>query len=224
MYIFTTFKLILKHDAIMARVIGGIGGRVSGKVGPVVYVNFNGRNYVRIAPKERKKNSWSPKQVTYRKKFSKVCNFWSGTVPTKIKQIWDLDAERMNGFNLFVKTNLPAFGSDGTVSDPERIHFSTGKLPLAHKLTAERTPDELGKVAVTWHNDSDSILESTRDELMMVIDFEGKIWGPILTGALRKQESAVIQLPAGLETVKGIYLFFGNEERELYSVDEYFGI
>ena len=96
----------------MAKVTGGVGGIVSGKVGPVVYVIFNGKNYVRIAPKTRKKNDWSPKQVTYRKKFSEVCDFWSLSIPEKIKHIWELDAERMNGFNLFVKTNLPAFGND----------------------------------------------------------------------------------------------------------------
>jgi len=116
----------------MAKVTGGVEGMVSGKVGPIVFVNFKGKNYVRIAPKTRKKNSWSPKQVTYRKKFSAVCAFWRGSVPQKVKQIWDLDSERMNGFNLFVKANLPAFGTDGTISDPERFHFSTGKLTLAH--------------------------------------------------------------------------------------------
>lgn len=208
----------------MAKTTGGIQGTVSGRVGPVVYVNFNGGNYVRIAPKERKKNSWRPKQVAYREKFSRVCNFWTGSVPKQIKQIWDLDAEGMNEFNLFLKINLPAFGSDGTVSDPERIHFSTGKLPLAHKLKAERVPTDSEKVGITWHNDSDSFLQREDDELMMVIHFDGKIHGPILTGAPRKQESALIQLPSGLEAAKGIYLFFGNEKRELYSVDQYFGI
>src|ERR1035437_4526232 len=104
MYTFDKFNLISKYEAIMAKVKGGIGGIVSGKVGPVVYVNFNGENYVRIAPKTRKKNSWSPKQVTYRKKFSEVCKFWSLSSPEKILRFWDLDAERMNGFNLFVKT------------------------------------------------------------------------------------------------------------------------
>jgi len=46
----------------------------------------------------------------------------------------------------------------------------------------------------------------------------------IATGAFRKQETAVIQLPAGIGTIQGIYLSFASKERELYSGDQYFGI
>jgi hypothetical protein len=48
--------------------------------------------------------------------------------------------------------------------------------------------------------------------------------GPIKTGAIRKQETAVIQLPTVTGTIKGINQFFGSEKRKLYSADMYFGI
>ncbi len=35
---------------------------------------------------------------------------------------------------------------------------------------------------------------------------------------------AVIQLPAGIGTINGIYLFLGSEERKLYSSDMYLGV
>jgi len=56
----------------------------------------------------------------------------------------------------------------------------------------------------------------------MIISSEGKYTSPIITGAIRKQESAIIDLPAGLQKIEGVYLFFGDEERELYSEDEWF--
>jgi hypothetical protein len=48
--------------------------------------------------------------------------------------------------------------------------------------------------------------------------------GPIKTGTLRKQESAVVQFPTVTGSIQGIYLFFGLEKRKLYSPDMYFGI
>jgi len=50
----------------------------------------------------------------------------------------------------------------------------------------------------------------------------GKFIGTIETGAIKKQESAVIQLPAVTGAIQGIYLFFGSDKRKLYSKDVYF--
>jgi hypothetical protein len=59
---------------------------------------------------------------------------------------------------------------------------------------------------------------------MKMISNDDQFTGPIKTGALRKQETAVVQLPAVTGTIHGIYLFFGSEKRKLYSPDMYFGI
>lgn len=68
------------------------------------------------------------------------------------------------------------------------------------------------------------MITSSRDELIMMIPNDGHFTGPVKTGALRKQESAVVQPPAGIGTINGIYLFFGSDKRKLYSPDMYFGI
>jgi hypothetical protein len=57
-----------------------------------------------------------------------------------------------------------------------------------------------------------------------MIVHEGKFKGPIATGLKRKQQTVVIQLPSGIGTIEGIYLFFGSDERGMYSADQYFGI
>ena len=85
-------------------------------------------------------------------------------------------------------------------------------------------PGDPDKVEVTWQYDDTERIASSHDELMMMISNDDKFTVPIKTGALRKQESAVIQLPSGIGTVNGIYLFFGSEKRKLYSPDMYFGI
>jgi hypothetical protein len=85
-------------------------------------------------------------------------------------------------------------------------------------------PGDPDKIEVTWQYDEGEGLAWPEDELMMMISNDDHFTGPVKTGALRRQETAVVQLPAGIGTINGIYLFFGSEKRKLYSPDMYFGI
>lgn len=208
----------------MAKVNGGKESMISGLIGPVVFVNFNGKHYVRKAPRERSKNSWSEEQEKARNRFKEVNAFWKRFYYTPVKPIWDLAAEGMRGVNLFVKINTSAFGADGTIKDLDRLHFSAGKLPLPHKLKALRSAEDPQKIEVIWENDSENGPAASNDELIMMIAHEGNFTGPFKTGVQRKTAAAVISLPPGCENAEGIYLFFGNEKRKLYSVDQWFGI
>ena len=128
----------------------------------------------------------------------------------------------MHAINLFMKTNMPAFGPEGELMDIERLHFSTGQLPLPQLLNPVRMPGDPEKIEVTWQNDSGNAHARSNDELLVMIAHDGKFAGPIETGCIRKTESAVIQIPVGTGTVQGIYLFFASKERMFYSTDQYF--
>lgn len=208
----------------MAKVKGGTDGSISGMIGQVVFFKLNGKSYARKAPVDRAKNSWSDGQVLYRKKVSKLAAFWKQSTPVIVRQIWHLAAEQMTGYNLFLKTNLPAFSPNGEDIDPEWFHLSAGKLPLPHKLKASKVEGDPDHVEVTWQDDSGIGLALPTDELTMVIAREGKFTTPVATGAVRNQGNAVIQLPTGTGPVQGIYLSFASVERELYSPDQYFGL
>jgi len=208
----------------MARVNGGVESKISGMIGPVVFVNFNGGTYVRQAPRTRGKNSWSSDQVRSRKRFSEVCSFWRKSIPVSVKQVWNLAAEKMNGFNLFLKINLPAFGADGTLADMDRFHFSQGILPLPHKLQVTRISGADDKISVNWQNDSGNGFALPNDELVMITTAGMNFLDPIPTGATRKQETAVISLKGNLNPINGIFLYFKSKERNLYSIDQFFGI
>jgi hypothetical protein len=208
----------------MARVVGG--SDITGKIGPVVFVNFNGKKYARMAPMPRSKASWTEKQKQHRQRFRAINAFWRQFYRTPVKQIWDLaaEAEKMRGVNLFIRTNLAAFSPDGSQIDLEWLHLSAGKLPMVHKLKAERMQGDPEKVEVTWEDNSDIGLASTRDELVMTVAYDGKFTNPIPTGAIRKKKSALIQLPEGIGTIQGIYLSFAYVGKKLYSPDQWFGI
>jgi hypothetical protein len=200
-------------------------GFLTGVVGSVVTYSYYGEQYARSLPRKRSKGSWSEKQKMNRQRFSALSDFWSRFGTTLIEQIWKVAVERKRGINLFISTNSPAFGPDGTLVDIKRIHFSAGKLPLPHQLAAERSSGDPDKVEVTWEDDSGSALAGSDDELIMMIAYDGKFSArPIATGFTRKEGSAIISLPSGMGTAKGIYLFFASNKRQLYSPDEYFPI
>jgi hypothetical protein len=207
----------------MARLKGGLESMISGKIGGVVFVQTKWGKYARSVPVTGKRRKWSAKQQMARKRFTAVYGFWKQFYYTPIKQIWDLAAEMMSGYNFYLKTNMPAFGEDGALVDLERLHFSVGKLPLPHRLKAVRMISDPEKIEVNWQYDKGSNLSRSDDELIAMFARDGKFTGPISTSAVRKQETAVIQLPAGIVTLEGIYLFFGSKERGLYSPDQYFG-
>jgi len=195
---------------------------ISGKVGGLVFFDYFGERHVRMAPRDRKKSSWSPRQQAHRKRFSAIYAFWGQYERTQIPQIWKLAAEKMHAINLFLKTNMPAFGPEGELIDLERLHFSAGLLPLPHMLIAARMEGDPEKIEVTWQDDSYYALARPEDELLAVIAHDGKFAGPIETGFLRKSERAVIAVPAGTGTIQGIWLFFASKERMFYSTDQYF--
>jgi hypothetical protein len=200
------------------------GEGLSGLVGNVVFFSYKGETYVRSRPRKRGKNSWSEKQLLARKRFAALKAFWGRFDYSLIQEIWKVAWEDVRGDNLFLKINKAAFGPDGTLTDPERLHLTAGALPLPGKLTAERSSEDPSKVVVSWQDDPGSALAWSDDQLMMMVGQDGEFAGPIATGALRKQEYALIQLPTVSGTVQVIYLFFASEERKMYSWDQYFGI
>jgi len=202
------------------------GGQLSGVAGNLVFYNYNDTEYFRVVPGERSKKSWSERQLLNRKRFSALAAFWVQFRFTQIKLIWQAAAKGKAANSLFLSANSSAFGPDGALAlvDPDRLHFSAGQLPQAHKLTANRLPSDPEKVEVTWQYDPKRGVAHSDDELLMMVSNDGKFLGPLKTGAIRKQESAVFQLPAITGTIQGVYLFFGSEKRKMYSGDIYFGI
>ena len=139
-------------------------------------------------------------------------------------QTYNLAAENMSGYNLFLKTNLPAFNSDGTQMDLERLHVSFGKLPLPHLLKAITAEGDPFKWNVSWKDDSGIGLSHNGDELMVVFAHDDKFSHPIKTGVQRIKGTALIQVPAGTGMLQGVYLFFASADRKLYSVDQFVGV
>lgn len=207
----------------MARVKGGIAQGLSGMAGGVVFVLRDGKTYIRSAP-QRSKSSWTPRQILHRERFKAVNEYCTKYKYTLIPQIWNLAAEHNYGYNLFLKSNMPAFGLDGQLTAVDKLHFSAGKLLLPQQFTAKRSISVSTKVEVAWMNDVNMAKMYNYDELMMVVGYADHSTAPIATGVQRSLCQALIDLPADIENITGIYLFFAAPDRKSYSSDQYFGL
>ena len=200
----------------MTKVTGGYESMLSGKLGKVVYVQLYGKTYIRSAPR-RKKNSWSPRQLLVRKRFGEINNFCGQFKYSVIPQIWNGVAEKMSGYALFLKSNMPAFAPDGSLLDPKLVRLSTGKLTLPLGLEARRSEAEPNIVKVSWPKDLHTGGIHLKDELMAISAADGQYSDILITGILRGSLGGSFELPGLPTPATHIYLFFGSRDRRNYS-------
>lgn len=200
----------------MARIRPGIGSMLSGKTAGMVFVQLNGETYMRVAP-DRKKNSWTPKQLLHRKRFKEVNSFCRQFRTSVIPLIWKPFAKKMSGYALFLKTNMPAFGLEGSLADPKMLQLATGRLPLPQQFKAERTAEGSSAIAVSWQNDP--FLDALRltDELMVISAANGKYSYLTAAGLVRGALSGSFELPQTPAGARYIYLFFGSADTKDYT-------
>jgi hypothetical protein len=211
--------LTLKQSKDMA--ILKNGGQLSGLMGGIVAVKGKDMQILRSAPRSR--SVWSEKQIQTWNRFRALTEFWNRYRFTAVQNIWKIADKGQRGINLFIKTNMPAFDPDGVLVDPERLHFSAGRLPLPHNFMAVRSAENHEKIEVSWDIAPAQGGARSDDELMMIIAVNGNFKGPVATGFMRKAGTAVIQ-SEDLGTAVAVYLSFASDKRKMYSWDQYFAL
>jgi len=207
----------------MTKVRQGLESILSGKIGNMVFVQRDGKTYVRSAPK-RKKDSSTPAMLLNQKRFGLVISFCGQFKSTVIPQIWNLAAVGTSGFRLFQKTNSPAFAPDGSLRDPKSLRLSTGKLTVPQGLTAGKPEVGSSIVEVSWLVDQHLGGIHLQDELMVISAADGKYSDILATGILRGQLNGSFELPALPAPATQIYLFFGSKDRRDYSESACFDV
>ena len=200
----------------MATINDPTTGRISGRLGNVVYVNLNGRTIVRSLPRITPGRR-SPAQLRNQERFRLIHQFCSQFKQVLIPQIWNDYSKTDNGYNLFVKANAPAFGADGELPDRKKLRLSTGDLPLPLQLEAHKAPDGSNNIEVSWQKTSSWGGLPLKDKLMVICAGEGKYSDPILTGLERGSLGGSFQLPNNSFPITHVYLFFTSLDRRHYS-------
>ena len=200
----------------MAKVTNGLGLSLSIKVEEMVYVQFNGGAYTRSAPR-RTKDSYTPNMLNHQQRFGKVVKFCGRFKSSVIPQIWNTAAVKMSGYALFLKTNMPAFAKDGSIEDPKKIRFSTGKLIVPQVIEARRTTVDSTTIEVNWQIDAHLGGKNLKDELMFICVMDGSYSEITATGILRGHLNGSFELPENFNEASHIYLFFTSQDRRNYS-------
>lgn len=117
----------------MAKIIGGILGNFSGKVGNVVGGSWKGIGTVR-AYNPVVSNPKTNAQVSNRNRFSFLTSVASALLSTVIKPCWDRFAVQMSGYNYFCSINRDCWtNSDGFF--PDQFKLTSGKMLSVATLT-----------------------------------------------------------------------------------------
>lgn len=194
----------------------GTGSSLTGMVGAIVIVQFNGKTYMRRAP-QRPLNSWTPGQLLHRQRFSKINRFCKQFRYSLIPRIWNDAAVRMSGYALFLKTNTPAFSPDGSVTDPKRIRLSTGKLTWPEGFQVQRMAVDSSIIQVSWQKDPHLGGNSLKDQLMVIMAADGQYSEITGTGIVRMALGGTFELPELPQAATYIYLLFASKDGRNYS-------
>ena len=206
----------------MARITGGIGTGISGKLEQLVFVQRNGKTYVRMAP-DYSKSSWTVKQKMHRERFRMVSAFCRQFRTTVIRPIWKMVPGPASGYAKFLKANMPAFGSGGELADYTRLHFADGILPLPFNIKANSVPG-MRQLEISWTNDALMNPWQGSDKLMMVVYNGNSFTAPGDTGLTRKSQQGTVMLPEVAEGTSYVYLFFASADMVRFSPDVCFAV
>jgi hypothetical protein len=153
----------------MARVIDGVNGTVSGKVGNVIYYNSNGGNYVRSLPaKRRRKRPPTLKQASQRERFAVVQNWLKPILPL-IRIGFNEYAPRQTSHNSAMSYNLQHAlleNEGGFEINPEAFAFSRGLLPEAEQASMVQEGDS---IRFYWQSNDEIPSDNKLDRTILLL-------------------------------------------------------
>ena len=198
----------------------GILGPFTGKVGSVVGSSWKGVNYIKSLPSPNASNSEAQKKQ--RSRFKSVVGLASSLLSSLIRPVWNLVSGKMTGYNLFVKTNMPAFDQSGKLVNYSEFHASVGTLPLPDNLVIQNDVDVVSGIQLSWKDHSSTGIGNADDKLHLLVMNEEKVH-ILNTVSVRSDQSTEITLPVAAGNVH-VYAFFGTAEGDKFSPDFYAAI
>ena len=212
-----TNHLLTQILNIMGKYNQGILGPFSGKVGSVVGSSWKGVNYIKSLPGPNASNTEA--QQKQRSRFKSVVSLASSLMESLIRPVWNLVGGKMTGYNLFVKTNMPAFDESGALVNYSDFHASMGALPLPENLNIQDDADVVSGIELSWKDDSATGVGNADDKLHLLVMTPERVH-ILNTASVRSDQSAEITLPVAAGNVH-VYAFFGTADGDKFSPDLY---
>jgi len=180
----------------MAKILNGILGGFSGKVGTVIGACWNGIDYMRSIAASIT-NPKTAAQLEQRAKFSLVIKFLR-PLTVFLRLGFKSAANKMSGFNAAVAYNIKnaiTGAYPNYLMDYTKVVLSRGLLPGL--LNPEATSPEQGTIQFTWENNSYEAEANDDDQVfLVVIDPTTNKAVTLLGGSTRAAGSDSITVPA----------------------------
>jgi hypothetical protein len=205
----------------MAKAKKGILGDISGSIGPVNGSFWKGIPYLRTKPKGSNKPP-TEKQLEHLTRFGACSKFISSIRLKVINPIWEPLAEYMNGFDLFMKTNINSFNEKGELIGFSDLKLSDGKLPLPDNISVTVVNAENRKILVTWDCRNLGGCDSPVDRLQIFLLNGKELIDMNNISFSRISGQAIVALPETAGNKINLYIFFRNLEKNLYSESVWF--
>lgn len=200
----------------MGRILQGILGGFSGKVGPVVGASWKGIEYMRayVIPANPKSDA----QVVQRAKFTAIVALARDVLSSLLNIYWDPFLSSMSGFNRFIQVNIGTLNGSNELSITSKMALGTLE-DVALIAGTYATGD--GETIVTWDETTSGNGALTDSVGLVVYDPDGadlQVFTPAIT---RDDESITVTAKTGLTATDVIvYLFFYRGSGETFVVSD----
>jgi hypothetical protein len=204
----------------MARIINGINGEFSGKVGTVVGATWKGIPYMRSRPSKRTIPP-SPLEIANRYKFG-FTQAWLRPLLAFVREGFKGYSPTVEGF-IAAKSYLHKHAIEGEgpqlTINPAKVKLSHGSLPLPAKITCRQK----GKRDLEFTWDVSNIADSSSKDQAMILAYDVEKANAVFrtTGQFRSTGKDILpELPAGTYHV---YAAFVAADRSRQSDSIYLG-
>ena len=197
-----------------------------GKVGDYVVYEWRGQLCLRRKPREPKPPS-SPGQIAQQERMASIAIFYRALQEVGIYPYWQHAAMGMvmHGYNLLVKTNLPAFNYEGLICDFNKLQLTPDLLPLPDGLTLDVEAD--GTYRLVWTNTACLPGAKPDDRLRLLLMRDCDTFDPAeldIGDAARADGEVRFCIPEGLQDYAHLYVIFCSRAGWVCSKSRYFYI
>lgn len=199
----------------------GILGGFSGRVGPTVGSSWKGISVMKTLP-DSVANPRTAGQVMQRGKFSHVVADSRAILTETIKPLWDRFAQKMSGYNAFVKENIQFYMETGMMV-PSDVKMSVGSLVGAENMTISYDV-ALQELTTNWDDNSGVGNALSTDKVFTIVrnDTKGTIeafqTGDIRSEVQNKKNNGKIIEP--MDTIS-VWLCFARTDGSIVSTSNY---
>lgn len=193
------------------------------------FIVYRCNGEIRLRRKPKKEDiAFSPAMKEQQERVAGIAALHRAMKVVGLSRFWKAAAQGtgLNGYNLLVRANSPAFSGAGNICDFGKLTLTTGLLQLPDNLRL--VAGEEGEIVLTWENNGYPFpITHDSDRLMIALMKKGKCFTiklPDIGEWERKHCRAVIRLPTDLNSYHHLYCFFCSATGEVVSRSRYFNI